>query len=809
VEDRTVVVKYLSVCSGIEAATNAWHGLGWEPVAFSEIDPFASAVLAARFPNVPNLGDLEKYREWNIAPGSVDVVVGGTPCQSFSVAGLRKGLDDPRGNLALVYLGLVDRLRPRWVVWENVPGVLSVDGGRAFGSFLGGLAQLGYGFAYRVLDAQYVRVESHPRAVPQRRRRVFVVGCAGGDWRSAAEVLLEPEGVFGNSPPRREAGKETARGARPGAASGGIEAVGFEPRYYLRDNKTGGAPADTSALTASAWKAGDNSPHVAVVHAVAGTVASKWSKGTGGPAGDECQNLVPMRPATVAPTLSTAWGDRHPGTSNQDWISQHGGLFVPAPLPFDTTQVTSALNRSNPQHGDPCHPLTRGGAAPSVAFAQNQRQELRTLEVAGAIGAIRRGDAKNETLLATPAFPWPVDVADPITANEGATYTHEGTTFRMHNVVPDAVIRFQSNLGSQGGDVFDGISTVVRRDAPPAVAFTTRGRADGLSIECQEELAYALTNPGSGGRANSRMVMTPAVAFSCKDYGGDASVELAPTMRAMPHDGSHPNGGGQLAVAAPVHMINFQGNKSGSSVSSDGTSFTLNSMHGHDVHVVAAAIPIQDGRGLDKNQNGLGVGAAGDPAYTLDTSGAQAIGAVAAPTLTSANDPSRSPQSSEVTQQVAAVHTATMAVRRLTPRECERLQGFPDDWTAITYRGKPAADGPRYKALGNSMAVNVMRWIGERIAMRTGRRFAPVPADLPENEDDVSKRDLGAETEEMNFVAQEAATMPLDTPEDVKQFQVLLEELRERKQGIIDALNAFETAEDAILDALDRSRRAS
>ena len=165
-------------------------------------------------------------------------------------------------------------------------------------------------------------------------------------------------------------------------------------------------------------------------------------------------------------------------------------------IPFDTTQITSVINRSNPQHGDPCHPLTRGGAAPSVAFAQNQRQELRTLEVAGAIGAIRRGDAKNETLLATPAFDWPVDVADPVTANEGATYSHEGShNFRMHNVVP-----------------------------------------------------------------------------------------------------------------------------------------------------------------------------------------------------------------------------ATMAVRRLTPRECERLQGFPDDWTAITYRGKPAADGPRYKALGNSMAVNVMRWIGLRIA---------------------------------------------------------------------------------------------
>jgi DNA (cytosine-5)-methyltransferase 1 len=202
-------MKYLSVCSGIEAASVAWHGMGWEPIAFSEIDPFASAVLAERFPRVPNLGNMEAYRDWPIEQEAADVLVGGTPCQSFSVAGLRKGLDDPRGNLALVYLGILEKYRPRWCVWENVPGVLSSNGGRDFGAFLGGLAQLGYGFAYRVLDAQFVRVESHPRAVPQRRRRVFVIGHSGGDWRSAASVLLEPEGVRGHSAPTRQEGSAT------------------------------------------------------------------------------------------------------------------------------------------------------------------------------------------------------------------------------------------------------------------------------------------------------------------------------------------------------------------------------------------------------------------------------------------------------------------------------------------------------------------------------------------------------------------------------------------------------------------------
>jgi len=177
-------LRYGSVCSGIEAATVAWHPLGWEPQWFSEIETFPSAVLAHHYPNVPNLGDMTKlYENETFKRSTIDLLVGGTPCQSFSVAGLRKGLADPRGNLALEYLRLADVKQPRWLVWENVPGILYGKCGGAFGSFLGALGKLGYGFAYRVLDAQYF-------GVPQRRRRVFVVGHLG-DWRRAAEVLFE------------------------------------------------------------------------------------------------------------------------------------------------------------------------------------------------------------------------------------------------------------------------------------------------------------------------------------------------------------------------------------------------------------------------------------------------------------------------------------------------------------------------------------------------------------------------------------------------------------------------------------------
>ena len=194
-------IKYGSVCSGVEAATTAWHSLGWEPQWFSEIEKFPSAVLAHHYPSVPNFGDMTQFKEWPNDP--IDLLVGGTPCQSFSVAGLRAGLDDPRGNLMLTYLAIAERYAPRWIVWENVPGVLSSNDGRDFGTFLAALGKIGYGFAYRVLDAQYF-------GVAQRRRRVFVVGYLG-DWRRAAAVLFERESMSGHPAPSREAREEVAQ----------------------------------------------------------------------------------------------------------------------------------------------------------------------------------------------------------------------------------------------------------------------------------------------------------------------------------------------------------------------------------------------------------------------------------------------------------------------------------------------------------------------------------------------------------------------------------------------------------------------
>lgn len=206
-------MRYVSVFSGVEAATLAWDQLGWEPVAFSEIDPFPSAVLAERFPDIPNLGDITQI-DWSEI-GPVGLVVGGSPCQSFSVAGKREGLAGASG-LMFEYIRCVRELRPRWFVWENVPGALSSEGGAAFGQLLTEMDDLGYGLAWRVLDAQFF-------GVAQRRRRVFLVGSLGdGGAERACEVLFEPESLRWDPPSSREKRKALAARAEddPGNASG-------------------------------------------------------------------------------------------------------------------------------------------------------------------------------------------------------------------------------------------------------------------------------------------------------------------------------------------------------------------------------------------------------------------------------------------------------------------------------------------------------------------------------------------------------------------------------------------------------------
>jgi DNA (cytosine-5)-methyltransferase 1 len=291
-------IRFGSVCSGIEAASVAWEPLGWQPVFFSEIERFPCQVLKHHYPQVPNFGDLTQFEKWPHA--RIDLLVGGTPCQSFSVAGQRKGMDDPRGNLSLVYAGVAARYRPRWVVWENVPGVLSSGGGRDFGSFLGSLGKLGYGLAYRVLDAQHF-------GVPQRRRRVFVIGYLG-DWRRAAAVLFEQPGLCGDLASGRNKRSHPARTVTTGTgrrydADTDDFVVSVNPQVARTLTSGGSTPARRGK------RSGSNQENL-VVHTLrsSGHDASEDGSGRGTPL-VVCNGQSSYREADLAPPLRSSGAD--------------------------------------------------------------------------------------------------------------------------------------------------------------------------------------------------------------------------------------------------------------------------------------------------------------------------------------------------------------------------------------------------------------------------------------------------------------------------------------------------------------------
>ncbi len=443
-------MKYLSVCSGIEAASCAWRGLGWQAAAYSEIEPFPCAVLNHHFPDTPNWGDMTKWKDW--PDETIDLLVGGTPCQSFSTAGLRKGLDDIRGQLAIGFSAIAERYRPRWIVWENVPGVLSSGGGRDFAAFCQSLVKFGYGLCWRVLDAQHF-------GVPQRRRRVFVIGYLG-NWRHSAAVLFEPESLRGNSKKGRQKGEGTAR--------------------------------------------------------------------------------------NIAPCLDASYGKKH-GVTNQDANHGHGHLIC---MSSGQAGAEIATNRSTT--------LTCLHEAPIIAqaFTVAEVRRTGTIELKDQVPTLTIQTKRGDTEPCVSAFP------------ERMSGTQRATT---EDLCPA--------LGAKN---------------PTAIAIRTANTgANGHGIS--EELAHTLDQ-----------AQGQAVAFhATRRDGGRILGDLSPTVEA--HWGT---GGGNVPNVAQ-----------------------------------------------------------------------------------------------------------SMQVRRLTPRECERLQGFPDDWTNVSRNGKPAPDGPRYKAIGNSMAVPVMRWIGQRIQM--------------------------------------------------------------------------------------------
>lgn len=327
-------MRYGDVCTGIDAPTVAWSPLGWKPVWLSEIEPFPCKLLKHHYPDVPNLGNMLSITENPIFKNeSIDLLVGGTPCQSFSVAGLRGGLSDERGNLALEFCRILIQKRPRWFLWENVPGVLSSksDGRSDFATILSAFRECGYSCAWRVLDAQYI-------GVPQRRRRIFVVGYIGNDWRPPATVLFERQGLYGNI---------KAGGKKKKEIAGTLDAR----------VKGGGFPGSDGAMNG----------HVIPVNTMImnGRPSDNGRMGLGiGDVNDPSYTLTKWHSHAVF--TIPCWWDGGQISQTLDRVLSKGQTMpeknrFPAVLAYPYNQITSKENKSNPKPGDPSPSLTKAG----------------------------------------------------------------------------------------------------------------------------------------------------------------------------------------------------------------------------------------------------------------------------------------------------------------------------------------------------------------------------------------------------------------------------------------------------------------
>lgn len=416
------MIRYISLFSGIEAASCAWEPLGWEPVAFSEIEPFPCAVLAERFPNVPNLGDITEidWKEVLERYGEVDLIVGGSPCQSFSVAGKREGLSG-ESRLMFEYIRAVQEVRPRWFVWENVPGALTSEGGGAFGQLLREMDGLGYGVAWRVLDSRFF-------GVPQRRRRVFAVGRLG-DIEGPCQVLFEPEMLRWDAPSGNKRWEELSAHARGGA--------GREASVGLIANK--------GAVSCSSGAEEEVSPTVlADSHPPA--TAFPWNAAGKGAGLGAAEDLSPTLRATrcgepavcVQGTIANGkrMGQNGLGASEGacytlDTMDVHGVCYPAESLCFNggNKNDLAYIGKGNVSLS-PCLRASRSGTngTPVVCYAQNQRYEVRQSgdgTTCGAIPASQSG--KQFDFVCLPTTQYGEDIAGTLLArNDGSPCDNKG-----------------------------------------------------------------------------------------------------------------------------------------------------------------------------------------------------------------------------------------------------------------------------------------------------------------------------------------------------------------------------------------------
>lgn len=685
-------MEFGSICSGIEAASVAWSPLGWKAAWLAEIDKFASAVLAHHYPHVPNLGDMTTIAR-RVLTGEVsapDVLCGGTPCQAFSVAGLRESLADARGNLTLKFVELADAIdhvrvragKPAAIVfWENVPGVLSTKD-NAFGCFLAGLAgedeplqppggkwaNAGavYGparaAAWRTLDAQYF-------GVAQRRRRVFVVASARNDI-DPAQILFEWDGMRRDTAPRRQAGQVAPTIPSRSTAGGGLgtdfDLDGGVIRAFGGNNQSG--PIDVATARNACASASGRMDFetetflVQTTHTLRGEGFDASEDGTG-------------RGTPIVPVMPFRYGEHQ-----QDTLHHESGIMSSLPAGSNNTvgHYTATV------------------CSTPVAFAQNSRDEVRLMN----------GDGKLAVAIQ--------DVRGTDKAQNGRGRNDDGTAYTLDTHATQGAAYAVALRGREGGataELGDEVQNCLRAssgggDKPHVLCETLYNKGfnhGGLYASTQE------THTGKILRTLREAVGEEA--FAQWGLGILGSLQSPEILRQALH-------GLSIRPAAfsrswVVHCA--------LSRSENGSGWLLQSLREAGCERCAS-------QGWEPSEQLAGK--LGAYLSELSQPGAQASRFVR-DLWWAAQGPGLLREALSAVQEVGRpTHGQSqpahggMQVRRLTVEECEFLQGFPRGYTAIPWRGKPAdlcPDGPRYKALGNSWAVPNAAWIGRRIAAAVQR----------------------------------------------------------------------------------------
>ena len=675
-------MNYGSICSGVEAATLAWRHLGWTPAFFSEVEPFPAAVLMQRLGatkplrpldpdaasdekdrkqrlswqsriaelpdggTTPNLGDFTLIKKDDY-DGQIDLLVGGTPCQDLSIAGKRLGFDGKRSVLALDFVRLCFETGTRWVLWENVPATLSSHNGEDFARFVSllcgwdvpvpddGWRKSGivtgtpghFGVCWRILDAQYTRVEQFPRAVPQRRKRLFLVGYLD-HWKYPAQVLFDGEMCGGNSPPCRTKG-QTA----PSGAEGGIDSA--ESIRMRAGGGSGGKGALISHERSLTLATGNDQTVVCTVHGAQTPISN-----------DDHANAL---------------GCSNSGLENCVCVSKQKkpeGRFWNGEDVAGTLTVTSDRQLMPDKGRLQCVIEPREGSAEclDIRHVDSHDTDLAPTLIAtdykGGKAICYENHAQDSRIK-------PVEVSQSIVARMG---TGGGNLPLVKE--PDVIGFIKNDAGGIQQGFWKNVFPTLRAAITPAITWN----------ECFH-LSFCDANGTRKDRKNGGLYVTKAE-----------------TSQTVTTKGLHTD---TVVIALDGDKMAKAERKGGSGlgVSEDGVMYTQTVK---DVHAVAydECVPLdlrnatRDPEKHDaRNRQGVGVGEDGAPMNTVTAASVPGVGWQA-------------------------------TVRKLLPIECERLMGFPDNWTRISWKGKPeeeCPDAPRYKACGNSMCVNVMAWIGERI----------------------------------------------------------------------------------------------